>query len=93
MQKFGVEFLTLNNLSGFQNFVSLRFCLSLMNKNCCTLLDFETIGLIVYMQAKFYEKKRSYLGSYGNVGPLFIIPFFRGPRRNEVGGKGTTHND
>ena len=37
-------------ISEFQNIVILRFSLTLMYKNCFSLLDFEATGLIFYMQ-------------------------------------------
>ena len=54
MQTFGRKFpIVLSEISEFENFPKLRFCLTQIYENCCGSLNFEPTGLISYIQTKF----------------------------------------
>ena len=50
MQIFGAKSQKLNKIPGFQNFVKLRFSITLANENRHNSIVFDDTGLIFYMQ-------------------------------------------
>ena len=51
MQKFGLLFGKLTEISRFKNLVKFRFHVTSVYKNCHNSLNFEATGLIFCMQA------------------------------------------
>ena len=65
MQKFGPKSQNLSVISGFQNFVKLRFRITLTSKNCYNSLDFEDTGPKFCMQGGGVKKsKKKFLQNF-----------------------------